>query len=170
MSMRGSVGDRVFAATARDGHLRSGRILALRHPDGSPPYVVRWDDSNQSTVWFPRGQGEPVRDVWPAAPTDGTRRRMKSWRVDVELVEDGTETTALALLHEDDDGTVVVAEGHSQRNPHDTDVPEIGDELAVSRALTLLATTLARTIDVTISDVEHRKVHVPGAASSVDLR
>jgi hypothetical protein len=37
--MKAEVGDRLVA----DGdHGRAGVIIALRNPDGSPPYVVKW--------------------------------------------------------------------------------------------------------------------------------
>ena len=58
------------------------------------------------------------------------------------MLEDGVATLARAVLHEDEVPTVVTADGHATRNPHDEDVPEIGDELAVARALDQLAGTL----------------------------
>ena len=32
---------------------RCGEILAARGADGSPPFVVRWDDSGHEVVFFP---------------------------------------------------------------------------------------------------------------------
>jgi hypothetical protein len=49
-----------------------------------------------------------------------------------------------------DAGTEVRHEGVARRSPGDRDVPEIGDELATSRALSGLAQDL---LDATIADV-----------------
>ena len=32
---------------------RRGEILATRGTDGSPPFVVRWDDSGHEVLFFP---------------------------------------------------------------------------------------------------------------------
>jgi hypothetical protein len=32
---------------------RDAEILEVRHPDGSPPYVVRWSDTGQEGLIFP---------------------------------------------------------------------------------------------------------------------
>ncbi|WP_439657796.1 DUF1918 domain-containing protein [Lentzea sp. HUAS TT2] len=32
---------------------RRGQIVSLRHEDGSPPYVVRWLDSDHEALVFP---------------------------------------------------------------------------------------------------------------------
>jgi hypothetical protein len=64
----------------------------------------------------------------------------KKWTVDIYLDEHAeTRTTrAEARLHTDD-ATDVRGVGRSWRNPHDAEVPEIGDELAAARALADLA-------------------------------
>jgi hypothetical protein len=38
-------------------------ITAVRHPDGTPPYAVRWLDSDQEVLVFPG----PEAHVEPAA-------------------------------------------------------------------------------------------------------
>jgi hypothetical protein len=52
--MRAQVGDRI---TLKGTHVgapnRSGVIIELRHPDGSPPYVVRWLDDGHEGLVFP---------------------------------------------------------------------------------------------------------------------
>jgi hypothetical protein len=157
--MRGTIGDRVFSATSRPGHLRSGRIVALRHPDGTPPYVVRWDDSVRDEVYFPRGLGEPARPVWPGGPPEpGVRRRL--WRIELELVEDDDGTTALALLHEDPDPSVIVAEARTPRHITDPELIDVEDEQAVARVLAELSTTLAHAVDAVLSDVRRGDVDV----------
>lgn len=145
--MKAAVGDRVFVASGRPGHERMGRIVELRHPDGTPPYVVRWDDTGAEEVSFLRSDSRierptPEHVSAPMAPTASTPLRVRTWTVDIEVLEDGVATLARAVLHEDEVPTVVTADGHATRNPHDEDVPEIGDELAVARALDQLAGTL----------------------------
>src|SRR5262249_39109967 len=70
---------------------------------------------------------------------------VKRWSVDIYIDEheENRRTRAEARLHTDD-GTDVRGVGTSSRNPHDREVPEIGDELAVSRALADLAAKLPR--------------------------
>jgi Domain of unknown function (DUF1876)/Domain of unknown function (DUF1918) len=143
--MKAAVGDRVFVASGRPGHERMGRIVELRHPDGTPPYVVRWDDTGTDEVSFLRHDCriEPGRPPQTAAPRPtAAPTRVRTWTVDIEVLEDGVATLARAVLHEDEVPTVVTADGHATRNPNDEDVPEIGDELAVARALDQLAGTL----------------------------
>jgi hypothetical protein len=141
--MKAAVGDRVFVASGRPGHERMGHVVALRHPDGTSPYVVRWDDTGNEEVFFLRQDGR-IEAQAPRAdlPTPASTLRLRTWTVEIEVVEDGVATVARAVLHEDDVPTVVTADGQAVRNPHDEDVPEIGDELAVARALDHLAGTL----------------------------
>lgn len=35
------------------GPVRDAEILEVRHPDGSPPYVVRWSDTGHEALVFP---------------------------------------------------------------------------------------------------------------------
>lgn len=52
--MRASVGDRLIVPGRRVGEPeRDAEILEVRHPDGSPPYRVRWSDSGHETLVFP---------------------------------------------------------------------------------------------------------------------
>ena len=85
----------------------------------------------------------------------------KHWRVDIYIDEhtDDRRTRAEARLHHPD-ATGLIGEGVARRNPHDTEVPEIGDELAVARALSDLA---HRLLDAAASDIEqitHRAAHL----------
>ena len=38
---------------ADGGHLRRGQVVAVPHPDGSPPYRVRWLDDDHESLLFP---------------------------------------------------------------------------------------------------------------------
>jgi hypothetical protein len=49
--MRAHVGD--WIAFPADGHVRRGRIIAVAHPDASPPYRVRWLDDDSESLLVP---------------------------------------------------------------------------------------------------------------------
>lgn len=83
----------------------------------------------------------------------------KRWTVDIHLDEHGDRTRARARLHNRDE-TGLVGVGLARLNPADTNVPEIGDELAVARALADLAHKL---LDATVTDIEavtHAPAHL----------
>ncbi|WP_328427957.1 DUF1876 domain-containing protein [Streptomyces sp. NBC_00443] len=69
----------------------------------------------------------------------------KHWTVRIHITEDGDDTRAEAVLTARDkpeDMQAVTGRGMAHRNPVDRSVPEIGDELAASRALQDLAVRL----------------------------
>lgn len=85
----------------------------------------------------------------------------KRWSVEIFLGEDEGRTYAEARLHTEI-GDSLVGTGRAQLNPHDYDVPEIGDELAVARALTDLGHRLLVTAAGDISQVTgDSHVHLP---------
>lgn len=49
-----------------DVPVRYGRIVEVSHADGSPPYVVRWHDEEQTSVVFP-GPDAVVMDHPPVS-------------------------------------------------------------------------------------------------------
>ncbi|MEU4119902.1 DUF1918 domain-containing protein [Kitasatospora sp. NPDC028055] len=52
--MRAAVGDRIIVQGTRPGAARrDGEIVGLHHPDGSPPYDVRWSEDGRVTEYFP---------------------------------------------------------------------------------------------------------------------
>jgi len=71
-------------------------------------------------------------------------RALRRWTVEVFVGENDGRTYAEAALH-DDIGNHVVGTGRAKVNPADPDVPEIGDEIAVARALTDLGHRLLNT-------------------------
>lgn len=74
----------------------------------------------------------------------------KMWQVQIFVYEDADRTKAEAVLTTAA-GTELRHTGLARLNPADRNVPEIGDELAVCRALTGLAHDL---LEATVSDVE----------------
>ena len=52
--MFAAVGDRLVIRSAHLGEpVRDGEILAVRHADGSPPYLVRWEDTGHVSLVYP---------------------------------------------------------------------------------------------------------------------
>lgn len=52
--MFAAVGDRlVIRGHHVDEPVRDAEILEVRHPDGTPPYVVRWSDTGHEGLVFP---------------------------------------------------------------------------------------------------------------------
>ena len=43
----------VVRSRVLDQPVRTGEVLEVPHPDGSPPYVVRWLDDEHTSVVFP---------------------------------------------------------------------------------------------------------------------
>jgi hypothetical protein len=84
----------------------------------------------------------------------------KHWTVDIYIDEhDDDSTRAEARLHTRDAGQITGV-GFARRNPHDVNVPEIGDELATARALSDLAQRLLQTTSEDIEDVTHKPVRL----------
>lgn len=63
--MKASVGDTlVVTSSVVDGVVRDGRIVEVRHPDGSPPYVVEWSDTGERSVVVPGPDSRVVHGEW----------------------------------------------------------------------------------------------------------
>jgi hypothetical protein len=76
---------------------------------------------------------------------------IRHWTVDVYVGEDDGQTYAEAALS-DDAGNHVLGTGRATLSPDDVDVPEIGDEIAVGRALANLG---HRLLNAAARDMEH---------------
>ncbi|WP_028661434.1 DUF1876 domain-containing protein [Saccharomonospora saliphila] len=82
-----------------------------------------------------------------------------TWTMEIVVDEHDDRTRAEATLRTES-GTSRTGSGLARRNPRDTDVPAIGDELAVARALADLSHQL---LDATASDIEsvtHQPAHL----------
>lgn len=82
----------------------------------------------------------------------------KAFTVTLEVIEEGPTTNATAHLVID--GDKLAATGKAQRSPDDPDLPLIGDELAMARALLMLARELGHKADEGIAAYEGHEVHV----------
>lgn len=150
--MKASVGDHIVVVSpAVDGPVRDGEIVELRNPDGSPPYIVRWSDSGHTGLYFPGADAHvsPGLQREPATVAPHVR----SWRVNIDLFETGDETAAHAVLLAEAPEQLE-ARGLALRNPADTPVPEIGDEVAVARALHRLADRLLEVASADIAQAQ----------------
>jgi hypothetical protein len=171
--MEAVVGDRIVVAAAMlDGPVRDGEIIEVGK-QGGPPYLVRWSDDRRETLFFPgpdahvshhgslhaapaaAAQTTPAGAVTAATP----HPHVKNWRVELYLFEQDAATTARAVLHTDAP-TALDSRGEAHRNPRDLEVPEIGDEVAVARALRRLADRLLGVASSDIEAIEGREVNV----------
>ncbi|QUH04442.1 DUF1876 domain-containing protein [Saccharopolyspora erythraea] len=80
--------------------------------------------------------------------------------LNLQVVEAGAKTTADVGMTTGD-GQALHGHGTARRHPDDPDVPQIGDEIAVARALFELAHKLLDTAAHDIGDRLHRRVHLP---------
>ena len=79
---------------------------------------------------------------------------VKKWSVDVFIWEnDEGHTSAEARLVAENRSLSVVGRGLARVNPHERDIPEIGDEVAVGRALAELGRNLSSTAEADITAV-----------------
>lgn len=79
--------------------------------------------------------------------------------IEVHIVERETDTIADASIVLET-GQRVAGHGTAYRHPRDPDIPTVGDELATARALSELAHRLVEAAAETISQREHRTVHL----------
>jgi hypothetical protein len=159
--MRAHAGDHIILAPVTvDGPIRDGEVIEARGPDDSAPFLVRWSDGHDGLIY--PGPGSVLR-VGPTTPPDegggdagagpssapGTAtatggRRVHDWQVRVSIVESDDDTDAHVVLLADSP-TQLAASGHSHRSAADSPIPQIGDEVAVARALRRLADQLLET-------------------------
>lgn len=161
--MRAEVGDRMVVASARlDRPVRDGEIVRVG-PDGSGPFLVRWSDTGHETLFFPGPDAHVEHGTAPGgeqeAPTDLAADHVKTWSVEVFVYEGTGSTAANAVLRSGVEPTLR-AQGEARLRPGDPDVPEIGDEVAVARALRHLADTLLSTAAGDLETMEGHKVEL----------
>jgi hypothetical protein len=156
--MRAKPGDRIIlAAPVIDGPLRDGEVLEARGDDGAPPYLIRWSDGQEGLLYPGPGSilritshdterpAEPKPKQSEPHPT-GAHPRVRDWEVRVSIFgsDDDAEATVVLLS---DSPKHLTAHGRSHRSDDDRVVPEIGDEVAVARALRRLADQLLETAE-----------------------
>jgi hypothetical protein len=164
--MKASVGDRIVtAAGVVGGAVRDGVVVECPHGDGSPPYRVRWSDTDEETLMFP-GPDSLVQpsDASGTEAADARPARAVTWQVQLSLVESAGSTTAEAVLvagpPEHADVGALRAVGHARKDPQDAEVPVIGDEVAAGRALRRLADALLGQAESDIAAATGQEGHV----------
>jgi hypothetical protein len=176
--MKAHQGDRIIlAASHLDQPTRDGEVLEVRGENGAPPYLVRWTDGHTGLLYPGPGavlrveaEHEHVAGA-PAKPpragaggpsggvVDPSLRHVRDWQVRVSIFESGDDISAKVVLLSDAP-THLTARGQSHRSPRDTPVPEIGDEVAVARALRHLADQLLEIATQDIDAVTGEDAHI----------
>jgi hypothetical protein len=163
--MKAQPGDRIIlAASHLDQPTRHGEVIEVGNENGDPPFLIRWADGHTGLLYPGPGsilrveEPEHLASV-PVPATDPTMhsarqtsamapgpapRHVRDWQVRVTIFEAGDETEANVVLLSDAP-THLSALGQSRRSTKDRAVPEIGDEVAVARALRHLADQLLET-------------------------
>jgi hypothetical protein len=85
----------------------------------------------------------------------------KQWEIDVYVDERDRTTRAEARLH-NPDGTHLVGVGTARCSSEDPNVPKIGDEVSIARALADLTHQLLDAAAQDIEAVTHRPAHLSG--------
>lgn len=80
------------------------------------------------------------------------------WRLEINFTEDDRATRADVVL--DVGGHHHHGWGRAKRNPADTDLPVVGEEVAAARALIRLAHQLLRAAENDIEEIEQHPVHI----------
>jgi hypothetical protein len=175
--MKARVGDRIIlAADHVDQPTRDGKIIEVRGADGGPPFLVAWSDGHTGLI-FPGpgsvlriGHAEEPESPPPApaavpapqaaSPSAGAGpAHVREWQVRVSIFESGDDTSATVVLLADAPEHLS-ARGEARRSTDDTSVPEIGDEVAVARALRHLADKLMEAAETDIEMLTGEEAHV----------
>lgn len=122
---------------------REGTVLETR---SSGAMVVRWDDGRE-TIYFP---GSDARFQAEAEAPVRSGDTVLGCHIELEITETDDDCEAVATLMTRRGS--FQARGMSRRNPDDPNVPLIGEELAIARALSSLADQL----ETEAADAIHR--------------
>lgn len=147
--MEGHVGDRIVVRGRRVGEPNAvGQIVQVL---GGMRFLVRWADGRESVV-------VPGTDamIEHEATMEGSRDLAVT--VDLRIHEDADRCRADAVMHTA--SGVLRGCGEARRHPDDPEVPLIGEELAVARALADLAAALERAASECIASHETPTSHL----------
>jgi hypothetical protein len=125
--MEAHVGDHVVVEGAKVGLARRrGEVLEILRGAGGDRLRVRWEGDDHETVIAP---GPDLRIESGRGPVIDR----SSMRVDISLTEDADHCEAVAHVRVRDRD--FSGWGRARRNPTDPEMPVVGEELAVARAL-----------------------------------
>lgn len=175
--MKARVGDRIIlAADHVDQPTRDGKIVEVRGADDGPPFLVEWSDGHTGLIFPGPGSilrissAEEATATTPAAPVPAAPAapqpssgagpgHVREWHVRVSIFESGDNTSAQVVLLADAPEHLS-ARGEAHRSRDDSSVPEIGDEVAVARALRHLADRLLESAQTDIEMLTGKEAHV----------
>jgi hypothetical protein len=171
--MHAAVGDRIIVAgSVLDAPVRDGEILEVRGANGEAPYLVRWSDTGRESLFFPgpdahvhhyeapKGAAAVAQpEVRTSAQRPPEPSHVRNWHVDLYLSEGDESATAHAVLH-GAPPSQLDSRGAARRRPGEAKVPEVGDEVAVARALRGLADRLLAAASEDMSAIEGHAVQV----------
>lgn len=86
-------------------------------------------------------------------------RRIAGWQIEMEFLEDGSDTRAAAVLRLGD-GSELRARGQAKRHPSDPEQQLVGEEIAAARALNDLARQLLEKASTEITKTTHHEAHL----------
>ena len=125
--MEAHVGDHVVVEGAKVGQApRRGEVIEILRGAGGDRLRVRWEGDQHETVLAP-GSDTHV-EMGPERTLDRA-----SMHVDITLTEDADHCEAVARVHMRDHD--FAGWGRARRHPADPEMPVVGEELAVARAL-----------------------------------
>jgi hypothetical protein len=125
--MEAHVGDHVVVDRAKVGQARRrGEVLEILAGSTGPRLRVLWEGSEHETLLAP---GPDMRIESGDAP----ELERTAMHVDVSVAEDADHCDAIARIHVR--GREFSGWGRARRHPTDPEVPLVGEELAVARAL-----------------------------------
>jgi hypothetical protein len=166
--MRMQVGDKVLVASHHVGRPpRRGRITKLPG-SGTPHFWVRWESGSES-LYFPDadcvvlcadgghqfvGAPDPMAVHDPGTDPSAPNAVHRSASAQVWFDEDERHTEARVTIQFRD--VELTGFGLANRNPHDPNLPAVGEELAAARALSDLAHQL---LDLAGLHIEHHAGH-----------
>ena len=180
----------ILAADHVDQPTRDGKIVEVRGADDGPPFLVEWSDGHSGLIFPGPGSilrigsaeehlhGAPSAPALPPeapaqareghGPAAGTSSaaaasagpgHVREWHVRVSIFESGDDTSAQVVLLADAPEHLS-ARGEAHRARNDSSVPEIGDEVAVARALHHLADRLLENAETDIEMLTGEEAHV----------
>jgi hypothetical protein len=124
--MEAHIGDHVIVEGAKVGLARRrGEVLEILHGAGGSRLRIRWEGNDHESVIA------PGPDLRIEAGEGGVDRI--SLRIDISVTEDADHCEAVAHVRMRE--REFSGWGRARRNPSDPEMPVVGEELAVARAL-----------------------------------
>ena len=79
-SMQAKIGDQIVIGGRRVGQPgRNCEGLEIRHPNGEPPYLVRWGDTGNEDLFFPGPDASPLLSTQRTDSSTDSLRAVGCW-------------------------------------------------------------------------------------------